>query len=185
LEHKRLIPLSKNCVVKSYLFNSIWHEFNAIEFGVSTFNKIESPIFKFLWKNIRKLDKNTLQHDKINGGINLPNLKSKQLANFITRFKELTPNPKNPWQALYIYWFGLLLTNKNDIYRNNKLSKVLKPPKTFSKIILAFKKFRLDKELWEIDKKEDTYNHIRNKILTKHRIERKIPYLQWTNIWKN
>jgi len=173
------------CIVKTYLFNSIWHEFNIIDFGTYAFKKIETPIYNFLWNKVVRLNRNSLQHDKTKGGLNLPNLKSIQSTIFISRFKQLSSDPINPWQALYIYWYGLLIPHMTDIYRNNKLTKTLQIPNNLSRITICIKEFRSDKKIWDLNKKEEIYNHIRDKILSKHTIEKIKPFIQWTDIWKN
>ena len=50
---------------------------------------------------------------------------------------------------------------------------------------MTYKKYKLDNELWEIEKKEGIYNFLKNKFLSKHRIEKLLPQLQWSNIWNN
>ncbi len=52
-------------------------------------------------------------------------------ANIINRFKIIKFKPSMPWEAIYLYWFGFILKNRQEIYKNNVICKLLEVPRKF------------------------------------------------------
>ena len=49
--------------------------------------------------------------------------------------------------------------------------------------ITSIKKYKSHTILWDLEKNLDIYNYIKNQNLPKHKIEEKLPHIQWNSIW--
>jgi hypothetical protein len=109
-----------------------------------------------------------------------------KITNIINRIKTVKSKPNMPWESLYIYWFGFKLKNRDDIYKNNSLTKLIEIPKRLNYIKEIIIKYRENKELWEGDNKE-TYGKLRELINKNKRckIESENWGVDWAKTWSN
>jgi hypothetical protein len=73
-------------------------------------------------------------------------------TNIVNRLQTIKINTKIPWEGLYSYWFGFVLNNNKEIYRNNKIMKLLEVPRKFQYKKEIIVKYRDIKMLWEEEK---------------------------------
>ncbi len=91
---------------------------------LSTYGIIKLTIFK----------KETLYRPIEKGGLNLPSPVIMKVSKIVNRLKIIKINTKILWEALYSYWFGFVIKNNKEIYRNNTIMKLLEVPRKFQYI---------------------------------------------------
>jgi hypothetical protein len=130
--HTPLNIMERAQVAKTYLYSNINYILKSTDMENKKLGILDNEIIKYIWNyKTHYIQKDTLYNSKLKGGLNLPNPIIVKNANILNRFKVLKSKPNMPWEALYIYWFGFTMRHRDNIYRNNSLSKKLDVPRKF------------------------------------------------------
>jgi hypothetical protein len=174
-------------VAKTYMYSTMNYILKSTDITNKPLSKIDSGIIDFIWNyKTHYITKEDLYKAKEKGGMGLPNPLMIKTSNIINRFKSLNSEPNMPWESLYIYWFGFKLKNRQEIYRNNSLTKLIETPKRLNNIKEILIRYRENKELWEGENKK-TYSKLREVVNKNNRckIELENWGVNWSKTWLN
>ena len=122
-------------IVKNFMYVHLNYKLKTVDISNAQLNKIDNEIIKYLWGfKMHYINKETLYKERRRGGLGLPNPHLIKYTNIINNFKEIKSEPEIAWQGLYIYFFGFSMKQRQDIYKNNRLIKLLEVPRKLRSI---------------------------------------------------
>ena len=135
-KYVQLNIFDKVTAIKTYFIGLFQYQLRAFKMSKIMMKNINFALFTFLWSSLReKIARRILIQDRQNGGLGMIDLNLRFEANILRHIKEMDNKSKQPWSALYVYWFGFYLQLLYPKYAKNTYAHTLDIPSNFMYIV--------------------------------------------------
>ena len=148
----------------------------------------QRSMFSFVWNSkYEPVARNTLFLDFEEGGLKIPNLKTKFHALYLSHLQKLICESKAKWTYFAKYWIGFQLRKFNPSFASNNFPHSEYVPPFYTECLSAleiFHKVCPDDTFGNIQTKS-FYNFLLTTITVKPRILTLCPNINFKSVWKN
>lgn len=145
-------------------------------------------MFRFVWQSkYEPVSRDTLYLSFANGGLNIPNLKLKCQALYLSHLQKLIGNYEAKWTYFAKYWIGLQLRKYNASFQNNLSPHSEYIPPFYCACLDTFKSFTNNYPDFNFVNSPTKvfYNMLINTLSIRPKVEKNYPQIDFKLIWKN
>ena len=176
--------IDKTISIKTYMTSLLQFQLQTFMIPKKYLKQINKIIFSYLWCYRReKIARKLLIRNIDKGGLAFPDIKTKNITNFIKHVQNMQDNLKQPWACLFIYWFGIYLKTVYKDYASKKWVHNLHIPKKLLYIKEIILEHREDDKIWKL-RSSLLYKYLIDRYNTISKIENIYRYINWDIVWK-
>ena len=176
--------IGRKYIINTYVLSKLWYVTHTINISKENIQKINSIIYKFLWKGPELIKRKQLIQIEENGGIGMSDINTKLKCNMIQQIKKMNDNRSQPWVALYIYWLGFTTRFLWPNFGRNHNRHSDNIPMKYKKIRELILENRDNTEIWKLKNTKDVYKKLLKTQEIKPKIETMQPLRNWKKRWK-
>jgi exonuclease III len=108
-------------IVNVMALSKLWYSVSSAVMPPVYIRKLNSVIFKYFWhpNQMELVSRNTLLHNKLQGGFNMVDIKSKIHSFRLQHIQKLIAGSDAKWTYFSIYWIGMSLRQHNPAFASN------------------------------------------------------------------